>query len=127
MTAKDDTPQKPEPPPGDGQTMQAPTEADDHEALYRVKDPAPGTKARYLQRFVGEPSHTSLSQCIFCINKDRDSRVESGAATCAAFPQGIPRPILSNDYDHRVAYPGDGGVRFEARPGTNWEDSGAQS
>ncbi|OJW20446.1 MAG: hypothetical protein BGO49_04355 [Planctomycetales bacterium 71-10] len=36
--------------------------------------------------------------------------------TCAAFPRGIPGPILVMEADHREPYPGDGGIRFEPRP-----------
>lgn len=35
--------------------------------------------------------------------------------TCAAFPDGIPEPIL-NGFDHRRPFPGDGGVRFVRDP-----------
>ena len=35
--------------------------------------------------------------------------------TCAAFPQGIPMAILTNQHDHRHPYPGDKGIRFEAK------------
>lgn len=33
---------------------------------------------------------------------------------CAAFPEGIPEPIIENRADHRKPYKGDDGVRFEA-------------
>ena len=46
------------------------------------------------------------SQCALC-------RHYNGDATCAAFPDRIPREILSNQHDHRQPYPGDGGIRFE--------------
>jgi len=33
---------------------------------------------------------------------------------CAAFPSGIPQPILDGKNDHRTSYPGDHGIQFEA-------------
>jgi hypothetical protein len=33
---------------------------------------------------------------------------------CAAFPGGIPTPILLLEADHREPYPGDNGIRFES-------------
>lgn len=36
--------------------------------------------------------------------------------TCTAFPAGIPAAILTNAFDHRKPYLGDGGVRFERLP-----------
>lgn len=33
--------------------------------------------------------------------------------TCAAFPRGIPQEILSGRHQHRVAYPGDRGIRYQ--------------
>lgn len=32
---------------------------------------------------------------------------------CSAFPAGVPLPILMDDYDHRLPYPDDGGIRYE--------------
>ena len=36
-----------------------------------------------------------------------------GPASCAAFPDGVPREIRGNEFDHRLEYPGDQGIRFE--------------
>ena len=35
--------------------------------------------------------------------------------TCMAFPQRIPLAILVYDFDHRKPFPGDHGIRFEAK------------
>lgn len=35
---------------------------------------------------------------------------------CAAFLFGIPQEIVWNEFDHRNAYEGDHGIRFEPRP-----------
>lgn len=32
---------------------------------------------------------------------------------CAAFPRGIPTPILNGDVDHMEPFPGDNGIVFE--------------
>lgn len=34
---------------------------------------------------------------------------------CKAFPQGIPREIFFEYYDHRKEFPGDNGIRFELK------------
>jgi hypothetical protein len=46
------------------------------------------------------------AQCNYC----KHSR---GFGFCNAFPKGIPRDIVGNRFDYRLAYPGDRGVRFE--------------
>ncbi len=38
-----------------------------------------------------------------------------GLRECAAFPDGIPLVIWTGENDHRKAYRGDHGIRFEAR------------
>lgn len=57
-------------------------------------------------------------QCARC----RHFRRDLPGATCAAFPEGIPRVILLNEHDHRAPYPGDHGVRWEPGPGETWDD-----
>jgi hypothetical protein len=36
-------------------------------------------------------------------------------AECKAFPYGIPKDILKGNFDHHKPYPGDHGIRFEAK------------
>lgn len=60
-------------------------------------------------KFVWRSGDLKLSQCVFCVHE--------GGASCAAFPGGIPMEILTNEFDHRQPYPGDGGIRFEPREG----------
>lgn len=38
-----------------------------------------------------------------------------GFLGCAAFPEGIPFPILAGGLDHLEPRPGDGGIRYEPR------------
>ena len=59
-------------------------------------------------RFVDQPGDTIISQCVACVH------VHMGR--CDAFPDGIPQEILENWHDHRLAYPGDNGIRFEQDP-----------
>ena len=35
--------------------------------------------------------------------------------TCKAFAEGIPQEIYFGGFDHREAFEGDGGIRFEER------------
>lgn len=46
-------------------------------------------------------------QCLLC------KHFNFAGEGCAAFPAGIPPEILSGEFDHRKAYDGDGGIRWE--------------
>jgi hypothetical protein len=48
-----------------------------------------------------------LSACMYCKHK------HEGAATCDAFPDGIPADILTMKSDHTEPFPGDNGIIFE--------------
>lgn len=37
--------------------------------------------------------------------------------SCDAFPDGIPRKVLFEHFDHRNPYPGDRGIHFDLKPG----------
>jgi hypothetical protein len=50
--------------------------------------------------------------CAVCTHYDRSS----AGFQCAAFPKGIPAAILESTADHRLAFDGDGGTRFEPNP-----------
>jgi hypothetical protein len=64
-------------------------------------------KSTIGQRLLWRDGDFKLSQCAFC-----DHKSPSGA-TCAAFPDGIPLPILRNQVDHRKALYGDRKIRFQ--------------
>ena len=58
-------------------------------------------------------------QCHGCRHRDRRDPTR-----CSAFPTGIPLAIQLNEHDHRQAYPGDGGTRFEPIEPVNTTGSG---
>lgn len=49
-------------------------------------------------------------------DRNRDPLDTGSVYFCAAFPDGIPEDIKRLGFDHRLPYPGDGGVRHELRP-----------
>lgn len=51
----------------------------------------------------------NLPLCALCTRYRR-------GATCAAFPDGIPKAILTNEHDHRRPYGGDNGIQFKRAP-----------
>jgi hypothetical protein len=55
--------------------------------------------------------------CLYCKHFFKD---EEGNK-CKAFPQGIPREIFFEYYDHRKEFPGDNGIRFEPETEKDWE------
>jgi hypothetical protein len=54
-------------------------------------------------------AHMPIPICWRCKHYRKD-------VSCAAFPKGIPAEILESEADHRQAYPGDHGIRFEPLP-----------
>ncbi len=59
-------------------------------------------------------------QCLTC-------RHYEGDFACAAFPSRIPQEILTGLYDHREAYQGDHGIRWEPRDGEEEVEPGEDS
>ncbi len=49
--------------------------------------------------------------CMRCRHLDLEN-IE--ARRCRAFPDAIPNAIWTGEHDHRTAFPGDHGIRFEA-------------
>lgn len=58
---------------------------------------------------------TWSDRCGAC-KRCRDGHGDVEGFTCAAFPDGIPKEILTGEHDHSEPYQGDKGVRKE-----DWE------
>lgn len=56
-----------------------------------------------------------LAICFSCARLISDT--EGTPATCTAFPQGVPEPIVAGEFDHRRPYPGDHGLGWVQKPG----------
>jgi hypothetical protein len=56
---------------------------------------------------VGHPNELKVSQCTFCSHRSPDG------TRCKAYPSGIPVELLYNEHDHRTAFPGDNGIRYQ--------------
>lgn len=52
------------------------------------------------------------NQCITCKHYE-GANSRTSKITCAAFPGGIPYEIISGQHDHKEAFKGDNGIRFE--------------
>lgn len=65
-----------------------------------------GTKA--FQKLEAEYAYHLFGrvQCVEC-------RHQNEGPTCTAFPDGIPKTLIDDIYDHRTPYPGDNGIMFE--------------
>lgn len=71
---------------------------------------------------MGTPATPPGAQCDTCQHYRGLSEVSPGLdlesdwlPACAAYPLGIPDPLLRDAADHRQPYRGDGGVRYTPR------------
>ncbi len=53
--------------------------------------------------------HPLAIQCNTCINFLGDGK-------CKAFPNGIPKELITTEYTHKEEYEGDNGIRYELKP-----------
>ena len=53
-------------------------------------------------------------QCARCLNLRNGPGIVNKRWACVAFPDGIPKKILTGDFDHTEPYHGDHGVQFES-------------
>ena len=58
-----------------------------------------------------------------CMKCAHLGEIVSGRRVCTAFADGIPMEIFLSEADHRVPFPGDGGVVFEPRDPEEWRNS----
>lgn len=52
-----------------------------------------------------------LGICQWCVFQTP----QDGGYSCVAFPDGIPPVIVDGNFDHRMSFPGDNGIRFVQR------------
>lgn len=59
-------------------------------------------------KFTYQKSDNVISQCGLCKHK-------KPGIVCDAYLDGIPPQLLDNEVSHKQPYPGDNGIKFEAR------------
>ena len=59
---------------------------------------------------------TTVIMCSHC--KHIIPGLINGKATCKAYPDGIPRELMLRN-EHNTPFPGDNGIRFEAKEEEN--------
>lgn len=62
------------------------------------------------EKFVSSYVRIITPACCTCRH-----RSQTDVLTCAAFPAGIPTPILRGENDHRSRYDGDRGVMYDPK------------
>lgn len=53
-----------------------------------------------------------FGQCEECARLTEKIQGDESVIVCEAFPGGIPEDIRLGRHDHKVPYPGDGGLQF---------------
>jgi hypothetical protein len=61
-----------------------------------------------MHRFLIDDANITSPLCHSCRYWINDT------LTCAAFPEGIPIPVLTNEWDHRHPLDGDHGIQYAA-------------
>jgi hypothetical protein len=61
-------------------------------------------RKRFKRWFLWGGKDEQPPQCIYCVHRRGDA--------CAAYPGGVPFPIMANQVDHRKKHPLDHGIRF---------------
>lgn len=65
-------------------------------------------------------------QCPTCTRRHATGAAD-GRTTCDAFPNGIPWEILRGEVDHRKAFTGDHGLRYDPVPGMDTSEMDASN
>jgi len=63
---------------------------------------------------IGERHHIDEMQVIQ-VTPCRTCKHRTGPMTCEAFDVTIPMPILKGEFDHKLPYPNDNGIQYEAK------------
>ena len=67
------------------------------------------------KRWWDDPKATVI-MCGYC--KHFVPKMKKGILTCKAYPDGIPRELMLRN-EHNTPFPGDNGIRFEAKEEEN--------
>jgi hypothetical protein len=61
-------------------------------------------------KFTSSYGTRTMTQCATCAHWSRDN-----AKVCAAYPQGIPLIIVTNEVSHKKPLPNDNGIQWTAK------------